>query len=157
CRAYDDVQPEDGARILVDRLWPRGLARERANLTEWLRQVAPSDRLRRWYGHAEDRFPEFCRRYLRELDADEPAAGMARLRGLAQAGTVTLLTAAREVRLSQAAVLLELLAQDGRGAPAAELGGDPACWQRRVCPSCGSLAEVDPPTKCTICGEDSPD
>ncbi|MGH7691143.1 MAG: DUF488 family protein, N3 subclade [Candidatus Dormibacteria bacterium] len=155
-RAYDEVEAEDGARVLVDRLWPRGLARERAQLTEWLRVVAPSKELRSWYGHAEERFAEFRRRYLRELEAPDPAAGMVHLRELAGAGNLTLLTATTALQISQAAVLQRLLQGALPKLGASEEGGDPACWQRRVCPHCGSMADMDPPTLCPSCGKEIP-
>jgi uncharacterized protein YeaO (DUF488 family) len=70
-RVYDDASPEDGRRILVDRIWPRGVRKEDARLDDWLRDVAPSTELRRWYGHDPERYEEFRRRYLAELR--EPA------------------------------------------------------------------------------------
>ncbi|MGH4018129.1 MAG: DUF488 domain-containing protein, partial [Pseudonocardiaceae bacterium] len=66
-RAYDQPDPADGYRVLVDRMWPRGLSREHAALDEWARDLAPSDELRRWYGHDPQRFEEFRRRYVDEL------------------------------------------------------------------------------------------
>jgi uncharacterized protein YeaO (DUF488 family) len=108
-RVYDQPEPADGRRVLVDRLWPRGLSKERAAVDDWLRVVAPSDELRRWYGHQPDRFTDFRQRYQRELRAPESSAAVARLRELAQSGPVTLLTATRDLGHSQAAVLAELL------------------------------------------------
>ncbi|TDC80265.1 DUF488 domain-containing protein [Streptomyces hainanensis] len=109
-RVYEDVSTDDGQRVLVDRVWPRGLSKEAARLDEWLRDVAPSTGLRRWYGHEPARFDEFRRRYLAELrDAEhQPAAG--RLRELAEHDRVTLLTATRDLDHSQAAVLARWLA-----------------------------------------------
>jgi uncharacterized protein YeaO (DUF488 family) len=112
-RVYDQPEPGDGRRVLVDRLWPRGLSKERAAVDDWLRAVAPSEELRRWYGHQPDRFTGFRQRYQRELRAPESSAAVARLRDLARSGPVTLLTATRDLGHSQAAVLAELL----RGAP----------------------------------------
>jgi len=112
-RVYDQPEPADGRRVLVDRLWPRGLSKERAAVDDWLRVVAPSEELRRWYGHQPDRFTGFRQRYQRELRAPESSAAVARLRELARSGPVTLLTATRDLGHSQAAVLAELL----RGAP----------------------------------------
>jgi uncharacterized protein YeaO (DUF488 family) len=112
-RVYDQPEPADGRRVLVDRLWPRGLSKERAALDDWLRAVAPSDDLRRWYGHEPGRFSDFRQRYQRELRGPESSAALARLRELVRSGPVTLLTATRDVGHSQAAVLAELL----RGAP----------------------------------------
>jgi uncharacterized protein YeaO (DUF488 family) len=108
-RVYDDPAPEDGRRVLVDRLWPRGLAKESAALDAWLRDAAPSDELRKWYGHDPDRFSEFSRRYRAELREEERSAAVAELRELARDGTLTLLTATRDAAHSQAAVLAEVL------------------------------------------------
>lgn len=159
-RVYDRPSPDDGERLLVDRLWPRGLAKETAEIDEWVRDVAPSAELRRWYGHDPARFAEFRRRYAAELREPERAEALLRLNEAATRGTVTLLTAARDAPHSQAALLAERLLADAanRAWPdeAAEPGGedrpgDPACWLRRVCPSCGSVAPVDPPTTCPQC------
>jgi uncharacterized protein YeaO (DUF488 family) len=108
-RAYDEPADEDGARVLVDRVWPRGLSKEAARIDEWCKQVAPSTELRRWYGHDEDRFTEFTRRYRAELKEPERAEALARLRELASERTVTLLTATRAIEISQAAVLADLI------------------------------------------------
>jgi len=108
-RVYEAPDPADGRRVLVDRLWPRGLAKSKAALGEWLKAVAPSDELRRWYGHQPEKFPEFRRRYLQELRTAEQSAALDHLRQLARHGTVTLLTATRDVEHSEAAVLAELL------------------------------------------------
>lgn len=104
-RIYEDVLDTDGARVLVDRLWPRGVSKERAQLDDWCKDVAPSTELREWYGHVPDRFAEFSRRYLVELtDADHTPA-VAQLRALAAKGTLTLLTAVKDPDISEAAVL----------------------------------------------------
>jgi uncharacterized protein YeaO (DUF488 family) len=108
-RIYDDPSPADGVRVLVDRVWPRGLTKAATHLDEWTKDIAPSTALRRWYGHRPERFTEFRRRYLTELRAAEPAATIERLRELARSRHVTLLTATRDVEHSQAAVLSELL------------------------------------------------
>jgi uncharacterized protein YeaO (DUF488 family) len=112
-RVYDQPEPADGRRVLVDRLWPRGLSKERAALDDWLQAVAPSGELRRWYGHEPGRFSDFRQRYQQELRAPDGSAAFGRLRELARAGPVTLLTATRDLEHSQAAVLAELL----RGRP----------------------------------------
>jgi uncharacterized protein YeaO (DUF488 family) len=104
-RIYDPPKPADGHRVLVDRLWPRGLAKSAAALDEWLRAVAPSDALRRWYGHDPGKFAEFRERYEAELREPERADALAHLRELAGSGQLTLLTATRDVEHSQAAVL----------------------------------------------------
>jgi uncharacterized protein YeaO (DUF488 family) len=108
-RVYDDALPEDGTRVLVDRLWPRGLAKAQATLGEWCKQVAPSTALRRWYDHDPERFEEFARRYREELSEPERAKALAHLRELATGGTLTLLTATRDPSISAAAVLAGLL------------------------------------------------
>jgi uncharacterized protein YeaO (DUF488 family) len=108
-RVYDDPEPADGARVLVDRIWPRGISKQAAQLREWAREVAPSTGLRRWYGHDPGKFEEFRRRYLAELDQPEPRAAVGRLRALAADGPVTLLTATKDVQHSQAAVLADHL------------------------------------------------
>jgi uncharacterized protein YeaO (DUF488 family) len=108
-RVYDDPAPDGGLRVLVDRVWPRGLTKDAAHLDEWMKEVAPSTPLRRWYGHRPERFTEFRRRYLAELADPQHAAAMNRLHKLARTRRVTLLTATRDVDHSQAAVLAEQL------------------------------------------------
>lgn len=108
-RAYDPPEATDGTRVLVDRLWPRGLSRERARLDEWCKEVAPSDSLRRWYRHEPDRWEEFDRRYRAELTRPEAAEALEHLRELARRGPLTLLTASRRADISDAAVLAALL------------------------------------------------
>jgi uncharacterized protein YeaO (DUF488 family) len=108
-RVYEEPEPADGRRVLVDRLWPRGLSREKASLDEWLKAVAPSDELRRWYGHDPEKFTEFEQRYKAELREPEPAEALRQLTDEVRAGPVTLLTATRDVDRSQAQVLVWLL------------------------------------------------
>jgi uncharacterized protein YeaO (DUF488 family) len=108
-RVYEHPAPDDGRRLLVDRLWPRGLSKEAAHIDEWVKDVAPSDELRRWYGHEPERFEEFRRRYADELREPARAQALARIEAAAQQGTVTLLTATKDAGLSQAAVLAERL------------------------------------------------
>lgn len=108
-RIYDAVAPSDGRRVLVDRLWPRGLSKDNADLDEWLKDVAPSDELRRWYGHDPDKFAEFKRRYLAELKEPERSEALSHLRDEARSGPVTLLTATKDLEHSQAQVLLAQL------------------------------------------------
>ena len=110
-RIYDDALPSDGKRVLVDRVWPRGIRKEDARLDEWLRDVAPSTELRRWYGHEPGRFDEFRERYLAELREPERQAAAQHLRELAESADLTLLTATRDVEHSQAAVLARSLAE----------------------------------------------
>jgi uncharacterized protein YeaO (DUF488 family) len=112
-RVYDDPSPSDGTRVLVDRIWPRGLARDRARIDEWLKAVAPSTELRRWYGHDAGRFEEFRRRYRAELAEPERQEAVRRLRALARSGPLTLLTATRDLEHSQAAVLVGHLRSAG--------------------------------------------
>ena len=104
-RIYDDPSDEDGMRVLVDRLWPRGVSKVRADIDEWCAAVAPSDDLRKWYGHVPERFEEFASQYLSELEGPQRAASVAHLTTLASRGRLTLLTATRDVETSQAAVL----------------------------------------------------
>ncbi|MGI5242193.1 DUF488 domain-containing protein [Dactylosporangium sp. CA-139066] len=113
-RIYEESSPEDGKRVLVDRVWPRGMRKADAHVDEWLRDVAPSTELRRWYGHEPGRFDEFRRRYLTELR--EPARQQAadHLRDIAKHDKVTLLTATHDVDHSQAAVLTEWLSSARR-------------------------------------------
>ncbi|GAB1325867.1 DUF488 domain-containing protein [Streptomyces sennicomposti] len=113
-RVYEDTSPEDGKRVLVDRVWPRGMRKEDAHLDEWLRDVAPSTDLRHWYGHEPSRFDEFRRRYLAELRDAGHREAVGHLRDLADHDRVTLLTATKDVDHSQAAVLAEWLTHSRR-------------------------------------------
>jgi uncharacterized protein YeaO (DUF488 family) len=106
-RIYDPPSGKDGARVLVDRLWPRGVRKETAELTEWLKDIAPSAELRRWFGHDPARFAEFSRRYRAELSANKDAVG--RMDDLAKSGPVTLLYAAHDTEHNHARVLAEYL------------------------------------------------
>ncbi|MEU7555280.1 DUF488 family protein [Streptomyces sp. NPDC044571] len=108
-RVYDPAEPEaDGVRVLVDRLWPRGLAKARAQVDDWPKVLTPSGELRTWF-HAGGSAEEFRRRYEAELAEPEAAAELSRLRELASKGPVTLLTAVRDPGSSHAAILAELL------------------------------------------------
>jgi len=111
-RVYEPADPSDGRRVLVDRLWPRGLSREKAHLDEWLKAVAPSDELRRWYGHDPARFAEFTRRYEAELGDPDRAEALRQLREQARSGPVTLLTATKDLDRSEAAVLAQRLSSE---------------------------------------------
>jgi uncharacterized protein YeaO (DUF488 family) len=104
---------DDGPRVLVDRLWPRGVAKADADHDAWLRDVAPSSELRRWFGHDPDKFDEFARRYRAELDTEPAASALASLRARAETGPLTLLTATRDTDHSHARVLAELLSTAG--------------------------------------------
>jgi uncharacterized protein YeaO (DUF488 family) len=108
-RVYEEPSRGDGSRVLVDRVWPRGMTKEKAELDEWCKQIAPSTALRKWYSHDPDRFQEFARRYREELTDPERAAALTHLRELATDRTLTLLTATKNAGLSEAAVLVELL------------------------------------------------
>jgi uncharacterized protein YeaO (DUF488 family) len=134
-RVYETPDPADGARVLVDRIWPRGLRKDAARLDQWVKDAAPSTGLRTWYGHEPAKFDEFRARYLEELARGEPRAALGRLRALAAAGPVTLLTATKDIGHSNAAVLGEVL----RSAEAEPAGGAAACWAHLVCPDCGSM------------------
>lgn len=106
-RVYD--AGDSGYRVLVDRLWPRGLTKAQAALDEWLTDAAPSSKLRRWYGHRVERFEEFARRYRDELRHPPASAAVDRLVELAREQPVTLLTATRDVEHSGALVLHQVL------------------------------------------------
>jgi uncharacterized protein YeaO (DUF488 family) len=108
-RVYDQPGPADGVRVLVDRVWPRGLAKDKAALDEWCKDVAPSTELRKWYGHDPGRYAEFARRYQAELADADRAAALNHVRDLAKRGPLTLLTATKQADISQAAVLADLL------------------------------------------------
>jgi uncharacterized protein YeaO (DUF488 family) len=114
-RAYEPASPKDGYRILVDRLWPRGVSRQRAQLDEWDKDIAPSAELRAWFGHRPDRFEEFRRRYVEELRSRPDR--IAELRRRAREGTVTLVYSARDAEHNDAVVLADVLR---RGLPSRE-------------------------------------
>ncbi len=106
-RVYDQPGPGDGYRVLVDRIWPRGVAKADLDLGEWLREVAPTTELRRWYGHRPERFAQFADRYRRELDG---SSALSRLLELAREHPhLTLLTATKDAAHSQAAVLVDVV------------------------------------------------
>jgi uncharacterized protein YeaO (DUF488 family) len=110
-RVYDDDTDLSSYRVLVDRLWPRGVTKGQAALDAWRKDVAPSAELRRWYGHDVARFPEFARRYADELCSPPASDAVADLRRIARVRGVVLLTATRDVDHSGAAVLLDHLSQ----------------------------------------------
>jgi len=106
-RVYDPPESNDGLRILIDRLWPRGMPKSKLQLDAWVKHLSPSNELRKWYRHDPEKFTEFRKRYRAELKAQgERLAELRRLKG----ATVTLLTATKELDLSHATVLRELLA-----------------------------------------------
>ncbi|MBO4252794.1 DUF488 domain-containing protein [Streptomyces griseorubiginosus] len=108
-RVYEPPEPDDGVRVLVDRLWPRGLSKDAAQVDEWPKGLTPSTELRRWYHAGEGSYEEFSDRYEAELDAPEAAELLDHVRQLARKGTVTLLTASKDPEHSHAAVLVRLL------------------------------------------------
>jgi uncharacterized protein YeaO (DUF488 family) len=108
-RVYDDPSTDDGRRVLVDRLWPRGFRKDDPRVGTWLKDVAPSNELRGWYNHQPERFDEFAARYREELQG---SGAFEELRKLTKRGVVTLVTATRDVRGSHVAVLATLLNGD---------------------------------------------
>ena len=108
-RAYEKATAQDGVRILVDRLWPRGVSKTIAKIDYWAKNTAPSNALRRWYGHDPEKWDEFRRRYFAELDANSDA--VAELRGHIGRGPVTFVFASKEEQLNDATALREYLAR----------------------------------------------
>ena len=106
-RAYEPASDEDGYRVLVDRLWPRGVSKKQAELDDWEKELAPSSELREWFGHEPGRFPEFRRRYINELRANR--ARLRELRRRARIGTLTLVYSAHDSEHNDAVVLAEVL------------------------------------------------
>lgn len=113
-RVYEPADPQDGYRVLVDRIWPRGLTKADAAVDEWCRDIAPSTELRRWYGHDPDLFPDFRSRYLTELEDPSHREALRHLLDLAEP-SLTLVTSTRAIDISNAHVLAERL----RAAPSA--------------------------------------
>jgi uncharacterized protein YeaO (DUF488 family) len=111
-RAYEPPARSDGYRVLIDRLWPRGVSKEEAQLDEWARELAPSSELRRWFGHDPARFEEFRRRYREELAVQEDK--LRELRRRAREGTLTLVYGTRDSEHNDAVVLAELLRRGTR-------------------------------------------
>ena len=108
-RAYDEPAASDGTRVLVERLWPRGISRERAHIDLWLKDVAPSTELRTWFHHDPQKFPEFRRRYEAELKSEAAQQALTKLREIAKQGQLTLVFAAHDANLSNAVILQDLL------------------------------------------------
>jgi uncharacterized protein YeaO (DUF488 family) len=108
-RIYDPREPDDGVRVLADRLWPRGVRKDDPRIDRWLKDVAPSSDLRRWYNHDPKRYDEFVARYQDELEEPSAAKALDELRGLAADGPVTLLTSAKDVEHGHLVVLRRLL------------------------------------------------
>jgi uncharacterized protein YeaO (DUF488 family) len=111
-RVYDAAAADDGYRVLIDHVWPRGVSHGRARLHEWARELAPSDELRKWFDHRPERFPEFRSRYRRELADHEDH--LQDLRRRARKGPVTIVYAARDRDHNNGVVLAELLRSSGR-------------------------------------------
>jgi uncharacterized protein YeaO (DUF488 family) len=114
-RAYEPAAPSDGYRVLIDRLWPRGVSRKQASLEAWERELAPSAELRQWFGHQPERFEEFRRRYVEELRQQRPR--LTELRRRARDGTLTLVYAAHDSDHNDAVVLAEVLRRGLRQRP----------------------------------------
>jgi uncharacterized protein YeaO (DUF488 family) len=111
-RAYESSERTDGYRVLIDRIWPRGVSKEEARLDEWARELAPSTELRRWFDHEPAKFDEFRRRYRAELAGHEQK--LRELRRRARGGTLTLVYGARDTEHNDAVVLAELLRRSSR-------------------------------------------
>ena len=111
-RVYEPATPADGVRVLVDRLWPRGLSKADAAVDRWMKELAPSTELRQWFGHDPDRWPEFRRRYTKELR--QHGSELERIRELAAERSVTLLFGARDEEHNDAVVLREVLLKGTR-------------------------------------------
>ncbi len=108
-RVYEKRSAADGKRIYIDRLWPRGLTKEEASFDEWLKDLAPSDDLRRWFGHQPEKFREFRQRYFQELSQPEPHAQLKEIAETANKSDVTLLYSAKDTEHNDAVVLAEVI------------------------------------------------
>jgi uncharacterized protein YeaO (DUF488 family) len=106
-RVYDPVSPDDGKRVLVDRLWPRGIKKEKAQIDEWLKEISPSNELRKWYSHDPSKWTEFKERYQKELA--EKSELLKKIKAEAKKQTVTLLFSTKELELNNAVALKEIL------------------------------------------------
>ena len=110
-RVYDEPAASDGTRVLVERLWPRGISKERAHIDLWLKDVAPSTELRQWFGHDPQKFPEFRRRDAAELRSEAAQEALTKLRDIAKQGQLTLVFAAHDAAHANAVVLHDFLVQ----------------------------------------------
>jgi len=108
-RIYDEPSDKDGYRVLVDRIWPRGISKKDANLDEWNKEIAPTTELRKWFDHKEDRFKEFAKLYQKELKAKE--GELSRLRTIAKKNDITLLYGAKDPKINQAVILKNVLSK----------------------------------------------
>ena len=109
-RVYDDKSKDDGYRVFIDRLWPRGVSKDEAHFDEWLKDLAPSTELRKWFDHDPDRFEEFRKRYKKQLE--EHKAELDKLRSKAKSEKVTLLFAAKDTEMNNAVVVKEVLEEE---------------------------------------------
>lgn len=110
-RIYEAAENTDGYRVLIDGLWPRGISKDKAQIDEWMKDIAPSTDLRKWFGHKPERWPEFNERYREELKSSTRAECLRALRNRSEQQDVTLVFAARDAERCNAAVLLEILAK----------------------------------------------
>lgn len=110
-RIYDQPGHNDGTRVLVDRVWPRGVRKEDAQLDDWVKEVAPSTELRKWFGHDPDQFDEFADRYRRELDTGEGQEAVRRLKEAVTGNRLTLLTATKDMEHSHVVILADVMGQ----------------------------------------------
>ena len=108
-RAYEKKSASDGKRIYVDRLWPRGLSKEDVAIDEWLKDLSPSDELRKWFGHEPEKFPEFKKRYIKELADPAKQALLKRIAGMAKGNNITLVYSAKDTEHNDAVVLAGLV------------------------------------------------
>jgi uncharacterized protein YeaO (DUF488 family) len=113
-RVYEPLSRQDGQRVLVDRVWPRGISKEKLGDVIWLKEIAPSTDLRKWFDHRPERWGQFCTRYAAELDRNSDM--VAKVRAMCENGPVTLLYSARDVEHNQAAALAQYLERTGRPA-----------------------------------------
>jgi len=117
-RAYEKPSAADGTRILVDGLWPRGISKEDLKISKWEKGIAPSQALRKWYGHDPDKWPEFRKRYRRELGESPRKEALDHLIGLAEKGNLTLVFGARDAEHSNATVIAETIETELKGSRA---------------------------------------
>ena len=108
-RAYEDVAEKDGKRVLVDKIWPRGKSKKELKIDEWLKEIAPTTDLRKWFDHDEEKFAEFKQRYKKELKSGKQKEAFEQLQEISQKGKITLIYGAKDTKHNQAVVLKELL------------------------------------------------
>lgn len=110
-RIYEEVKQDDGARILVDRVWPRGMSKEKAKLDYWMKEVGPSNELRKWFGHDPDKYPDFKEKYKQELSDGNQKDELDQMKSIVKKNNddVTLLFSAKDEQYNQAQVLKEIL------------------------------------------------